>query len=82
VLTSGVQFFRPERPGVTLGSFVLGEVLRWYCGPLLNVCWQLTCVIVLILVFECCGCSHRFGLLYLTVRSSWIGEHGVFFCLG
>ena len=24
VLTSGVQFFSPEHPGVTLGSFVLG----------------------------------------------------------
>ena len=24
VLTSGVQFFSPERPGVTLDSFVLG----------------------------------------------------------
>ena len=24
VLTRGVQFFSPERPGVTLGSFVLG----------------------------------------------------------
>ena len=37
VLTSGVQFFRPERPGVTLGSLSLGVVLRWYCGPLLGV---------------------------------------------
>ena len=46
VLTSGVQFCRPERPGITLGSFVLGLVLRWYCGPLLNMCWHLTCIVV------------------------------------
>jgi hypothetical protein len=50
VLTSGVQFFRPERPGVTLGSFEFGiglDVVLW------AIAWgrQLTCIVVLKLDF-------------------------------